>query len=1527
MEANFVLKKSPAAPPKNNGKVELIYEYLNYMRNFYASIWIVFFSIFTPFQFVTAQESKREGYKNIARHIDARALQDLQKRLSNQWHQDSLKIEEFKSIHGEESVFQELEDGTVIMLVGFEENGTPIYYQTDNADASITSNSTAVKPGGAAGYNLTGSGVIAGIWDGGLVRATHQEFGNRVSLQQGGNHSSHGTHVGGTIAGGGANPAAEGMAPEVDLWSWTFSGDSPDMAGFAAQGNILSNHSYGTIAGWRSSGGNWYWYGDTTVSTTEDYNYGRYNGKAALWDTIVFANPYYTIAKSAGNNRNSIGPPASNPTHFIRHPQTNNWITSNAIRPADCPTGFKCITTYSNAKNIITVGAVESVSNYTGPTDVNMSTFSSWGPTDDGRLKPEIVAQGVSLFSADNGSDTDYGSKSGTSMSTPSVTGNIALIQQLNDSLHSTFLRASTIKALLAETAKETGAGVAPDYTYGFGLMDTKAACDVVFNQHSRDTIIENTLNQGASFSYQITITGNEPLSATLAWTDPPGQSNWPVVLNDTTPVLVNDLDIVIIDPSNNTFEPFVLNPANPSAPATTGNNRLDNIEKVFIANPVPGNYTVQITHKGQLVNGLQDFSLVTSAGNQISCPTPFNLNDIFVGITDAEFTWTSPGGATQHQFYVIPSGSSAPPNYQLSTTGTAQVSGLSAATSYTFYVRDICAPGDTSEWSNPFIFSTGCNVFQAPFQEDFEGSAWMTGSGGSNTGDMIDPCWSRNPDNSNEFFWGTRSGPTNSNTTGPAGDNTTGTGNYIFTEGSNGGFNDQANFTSPLIDLNTMPNPALIYAYHLNGQNIGDLEVQINSGTGWVTESVVQGPVQLTENDPWLYDTVDLTGYSGDTLRVRFYTQRGTSWRNDAAIDDFSVINLYQNDLSASEVIRPAEVCGSAGTDVEVEIQNTGLQQQSAFDITLDVSGSGTGSYTISYPGVLPAGVTDTVLFTNINTTNAGNYQFKAYTVLGSDQNNDNDTVTANFNFVSRASSPAFAFDSVSICPPNDTLITSNPGQGELQHWYDKDKNFISQGAQFTLSPALYTDSIFVRRFAKIIENVGPEDNQIGPGGTFTNLGGQQVFFDVHSEVTIDSMTVYPGSSGTVNVRIRTANGGLVTVVTRSVSPATPGSAVTIEIDETLPAGSYQVDAAGSSVSNLFRNSAGANYPYTSASGALEITGNTFNSAYHYYFYNWKISNPGCASDFVKIAIINDAPDLDLGQDTAFCEGDNFTLNLDAGISGLQYQWSTNENTQQITVTAPGTYVLTLTDNGGCTATDQITVSELPLPQAGVNDELICEGDTAVLTATGSFEQAVWPQGSTQPDTNVTEAGDYTVTVTGANGCESTATGFVGVNPLPFVNLGGPYFVDDQNPQVTLDAGNPGSDFLWSTGETTQTVDVGEGIYSVTVTNSMDCSGGDSATVEKQTSVASFALNEKAVVYPNPTNDRFILEWISNSESRYDAVILNTLGQSVYTAVLVNSKGTNQHEFSLEGMSAGLYYLQILENGRAVGVLKISKL
>lgn len=606
-----------------------------------------------------------EAYQNVKSQVDVRALEQIRKAAEEKQEADRIKIEELQRKLGTSFVFNVDEDGAVTRLVGFEDNGFPVFYETDNVDAAISTNTLPVKQGGAAGYNLSGNGIIVGEWDGGPVRATHQDFGSRVVIQDTGSSSSHATHVAGTIMGAGVDVNAEGMANNATLWSWDFYGDTPDMATFAGGGNILSNHSYGTIAGWRyrSQDTMWYWYGDTVIDPNLDRNFGRYNPGAAQWDGIVYSNPFYTIVKSAGNDRNTNGPTSGSGEHRVWDSGSNAWVPSYTFRPPSCPTGYNCIPTAGNSKNIITVGAVNDVPGYTGASSVSMSSFSGWGPTDDGRIKPDIVGNGVGLYSADNGNDADYSSKSGTSMSGPNIAGNIALLQEMSNNVNSSFLKASTIKALIIETALPAGTGVEPDYEFGWGLMNTTAAADVISGSIN-DTIIEATLNDGNTFSFQVYNDGTTPLSVTVAWTDPAGTTASYPAFNDTTPVLVNDLDLRVIDNANNVMTPFILDPANPSSPASTGDNYRDNVEKVYAANPAPGWYTVEITHKGSITNGSQEFGLVATGKSQ---PAPasggnavanFNVSDsagcegfeaTFTDVSTGGIvsrTWSFPGGA-----------------------------------------------------------------------------------------------------------------------------------------------------------------------------------------------------------------------------------------------------------------------------------------------------------------------------------------------------------------------------------------------------------------------------------------------------------------------------------------------------------------------------------------------------------------------------------------------------------------------------------------------------------------------------------------------------------------------------------------------------------------------------------------------------------------------------------------------------------------------------------------------------------------
>ena len=506
-------------------------------------------------------------------------------------------------------------DRRIFELQYLRHNGTPAYYLTNNSNAAKTVSTDKLWPGGASGLNLSGSGITLGIWDGGRVRTTHQEFGGRVIQQDGVTSlSSHATHVAGTMVAQGVNPEAHGMSFQASLEAYDFNMDDPEMAAASASGLMISNHSYGFIQGWIFNffkDSRWVWFGDSAIDSEEDYLFGFYNDDARIWDEIAFRAPFYLIVKAAGNERSDFGP----------LPGAEHWDFEGGIQVLRADThgpdggnaGYDCLTMRGVCKNILTVGAVNDIlAGYNRPADVLISGFSSWGPADDGRIKPDIVANGVGLFSPTDGSDMDYTIFSGTSMAAPNASGTLGLLVQHYRATHGEAdMRAATLKALVIHTAEEAGDLPGPDYSFGWGLLNAAAAASVIIQDTvSRvATIAERSLSNGETHTFQVTSANGVPLRATIVWNDPPGAPVAPA-LDPPDKMLVNDLDLRVSS-SNTTFTPWILDPANPAAPAGTGDNNTDNVEQVHIFSPTAELYTITVTHKGALAGGFQDYSLI----------------------------------------------------------------------------------------------------------------------------------------------------------------------------------------------------------------------------------------------------------------------------------------------------------------------------------------------------------------------------------------------------------------------------------------------------------------------------------------------------------------------------------------------------------------------------------------------------------------------------------------------------------------------------------------------------------------------------------------------------------------------------------------------------------------------------------------------------------------------------------------------------------------------------------------------------
>jgi len=499
-----------------------------------------------------------------------------------------------------------------------------------NVNAADTTNTDQLLSGGGLGLSLTGNGLTVGVWDAGDVRASHQEFGapSRVTVVDGVGVRSHSTHVAGTIGAAGVNPSARGMASQVGIRSRDWTNDYAEMAADASL-IVASNHSYSYSRGWTTRidwgiGPVDTWCADSDVNFVEDPGFGKYDTGAQALDQVLHSNPRLLSVWAASNDRNDaytgVGPGGWYVTHLSTSAPPGWYLVNPAYFPpppgdGNAGAGYDCLPNDQVAKNTLVVGAINDITaDPYNSGHVSLTSYSSWGPTDDGRVKPDVVGNGVGLLSSIATGDNAYASNSGTSMSAANVTGTAALLVEHYSDLFGSPPMSATTKGLLIHTAFDAG-NAGPDYAYGWGLVDAAAAANFLTAARAGSAnpsclIMENSYS-GTEWTLALQSDGAGPLKATLVWTDPPPIVLPSSALDDPTSALVNDLDLWITGPGG-THYPWTLDPTNPSNPAVraAGNHR-DNVEQVLVDTPAAGWFTIHVDRTGSAFE--QDFSLLVS--------------------------------------------------------------------------------------------------------------------------------------------------------------------------------------------------------------------------------------------------------------------------------------------------------------------------------------------------------------------------------------------------------------------------------------------------------------------------------------------------------------------------------------------------------------------------------------------------------------------------------------------------------------------------------------------------------------------------------------------------------------------------------------------------------------------------------------------------------------------------------------------------------------------------------------------------
>lgn len=480
-------------------------------------------------------------------------------------------------------------NGKLYTIVGFYEN-KPIYQTINNIDAATSTRANFLWQGGSLGLNLEGQNMTIGIWDQHRTRKDHVEFvtngtsrvilGDATPFDQD-DFGSHGTHVGGTMVAAGVDADAKGMAPKATLVSYNWDDDLNEVqTEITNNGLLISNHSYGIPV-----------VDDNGNQNAPTWLMGNYDTQARLWDLMANTSPYYLMVVSAGNDGNS------------------NY--SGGLK-----SGYDKLTGEKNAKNNLVVGNAQDASVNSSSGDLLFPVFinqgSSQGPSDDGRIKPDVVGNGTQLYSPVDASTSSYATFSGTSMAAPNVAGTLLLVQQHYNNIKGDYLFASTLKGLAIHTADDLGS-TGPDATFGWGLVNSKKAVELINASTIDEARIEyNQLSNGDNFSFEVKKKLNEDLKVTIVWNDPAGTAR-DGQLNNSTSALVNDLDLRVINKSNSNISlPWKLNLSDVAAAATKGDNQVDNVENIIIDSNDDGIYEIKITHKGTL-NNPQNVSIIVS--------------------------------------------------------------------------------------------------------------------------------------------------------------------------------------------------------------------------------------------------------------------------------------------------------------------------------------------------------------------------------------------------------------------------------------------------------------------------------------------------------------------------------------------------------------------------------------------------------------------------------------------------------------------------------------------------------------------------------------------------------------------------------------------------------------------------------------------------------------------------------------------------------------------------------------------------
>jgi len=564
-----------------------------------------------------------------------------------------------------------------------------------------------------------------------------------------------------------------------------------------------------------------------------------------------------------------------------------------------------------NAKNLLAVGASQDAPNQ------HQHCSGGTGPTADGRRKPEIYAPGCGTQSSYAGTSCSTTSLTGTSMACPAIAGSAALVRQYYvdgfypsgaaNPADSFVPSGALIKATLLNSAVDmTGISGYPSNLEGWGRVLLDEALH--FSGETRTMFVADVwngqgLSTGQSTDYTITVTDSaEKLKVTLVWTDPPAAAG-------SGSPSINNLDLVVIDPSSTTYLGNVFS-GGVSVPGGSADT-LNNVEQVHVASPALGTWTLRVV--ATAVNqGPQGYAIVASGAIQIQQPA-FDINfpngrpdyiqpDVTTSL-DVEIIPVTENVVAADLVYRISGGSfvNDPLTYVSGNIYQATLPAIDCNDVLEYYIS-VDGDGGTTQTEPPdapsTLFVSNPGTVTVVLSDDMEtDTGWTVGDPND---DATTGIWNRMDPEQTQNGSGQVAQPEDDHTP-------TGTMCWV-TDGNAGGSlgandvdNGKTTLFSPVLDLSGALDATISYwrwySNHTGSAPNADVFVIdiTNDGTTWVNVETI-GPSDAYTQGGWFYHEFNVSDFVTPTatVQLRFVaSDLGSGSIVEAAIDDFDVIAI----------------------------------------------------------------------------------------------------------------------------------------------------------------------------------------------------------------------------------------------------------------------------------------------------------------------------------------------------------------------------------------------------------------------------------------------------------------------------------------------------------------------------------------------------------------------------------------------------------------------------------------------------------